>query len=168
MLVFTYQTSRLSVVEVFSGTQETRTLVSITQLLTKKVVENLPAYFQNINSLLDAQNWYKQIVSKSRLFMVKHTGSNRIIGFVFLYIGSDDNAHVGYLLGESYWGKGYATELLKGLIDFITHENRIQRLIAGVATNNIVSCKLLHNLGFVKTASENNQTIFYEYQLSPT
>ncbi|KGJ95097.1 GNAT family N-acetyltransferase [Colwellia psychrerythraea] len=111
-MTFTYQTSRLSVVEVFSGTQETDTLVSITELFTTKVVESLPPYFLNIDSLSDAQDWYKKMVSESRLFMVKHTGSNTTIGFVFVYVGNNANAHIGYLLGESFWGKGYATELL--------------------------------------------------------
>jgi ribosomal-protein-alanine N-acetyltransferase len=104
------------------------------------------------------------MVSKSRLFMVKYTGTNTTVGFVFVFVGNDSDAHIGYLLGELYWGKGYATELLKGLIDFFKHENKIKRLIAGVATDNIVSSKLLHKLGFVKSASENNETIFYEYQ----
>jgi len=167
-LTFTYQTSRLSVDEVFSDTQETEILVSITELLTSKVVENLPPYFRNINSILDAQEWFNKMVSESRLFMVKDTGTNTIIGFVFVFVGNNADAHIGYLLGESYWGKGYATELLKGLIDFIKHENKIKRLIAGVATNNIVSSKLLDKLGFVKSASENNETVFYEYQLPPT
>ena len=100
--------------------------------------------------------------------MVKHTGTNATIGFVFVFVENDTDAHVGYLLGESYWSKGYATELLKGLIDFIIHENKIKRFIAGVDTNNTVSSKLLHKLGFVKSASENDETDFYEYQLSQT
>jgi len=165
-LTFTYQTSRLSVVEVVSGTQETDILVSITKLLTPKVVESLPPYFRNINSLTDAQDWFNKMASESRLFMVMYPSTDMIIGFVFVFVENDVDAHIGYLLGESYWGKGYATELLKGLIDFIKHENKIQRLIAGVATNNIVSSKLLHKLSFVKLASENNETVFYEYQLS--
>jgi RimJ/RimL family protein N-acetyltransferase len=156
------------VVEVFSGRQKTETLVSITELLTPKVVESLPPYFRNIKSHSDAQDWYEKMVSESRLFMVKKTGTNTTIGFVFVFSGNDADAHIGYLLGESYWGQGYATELLKGLIDFIKHENKITQLIAGVATNNIVSSKLLLKLGFVKSASENNETVFYEYRLSQT
>lgn len=155
-------------VEVFSSTQETETLVSITELLTPKVVESLPPYFRNINSLSDAQDWYKKMVSESRLFKVKNTGTNTTIGFVFVFVGNDADAHIGYLLGELYWGNGYATELLKGLIDFIKHENKIKRLVAGVATNNIVSSNLLHKIGFVKSASENNEIDFYEYQLPQT
>jgi len=167
-LMFTYQTTRLSVDEVFSDTQETEILASITELLTPKVVESLPPYFRNVNSISEAQEWLKKMVSESRLFMVKDTDTNTIIGFVFVFVGNNADAHIGYLLGESYWGKGYATELLKGLIDFIKHENKIMRLIAGVATNNIVSSKLLHKLGFLKSASEHNETVFYEYQLSQT
>lgn len=165
---FTYQTSRLSVVEIFSDTQDTDVLVAITELLSPKVVVNLPPYFQKIDSILGAQNWLKKMLSDSRLFMVKYRDSNTIIGFVFVYVGDNLNAHIGYLLGESHWGKGYATELLVGLIDFIKHENEIKLLIAGVSPDNIVSSKLLSKLGFVESVSENNKTIFYEYRLLQT
>ncbi|WP_157822473.1 GNAT family N-acetyltransferase [Psychromonas sp. Urea-02u-13] len=165
-MTFTYQTSRLSVVEVFRGTRETDILVSITKLLTPKVVESLPQYFRNINSISDAECWLKKMLPESRLFVVRHTGNNMIIGFVFVFVESNTDAHVGYLLGEPYWGKGYATELLKGLIDFINNENKINLLIAGVATNNIVSSRLLNKLGFIKSDSENNEIVFYKYQLS--
>tara|TARA_R110002111_G_scaffold29064_1_gene61305 strand:+ start:501 stop:1004 length:504 start_codon:yes stop_codon:yes gene_type:complete len=165
-LTFAYQTSRLSVAEVFSSTQENETLVSIIEILTPKVVENLPAYFQNINSISDAHTWFQKMVTDSRLFMVNSTDTNTIIGLVFVYVGNDKNAHIGYLLGESNWGKGYATELLIGLIDFIKQENKIKRLIAGVTAKNIVSSKLLLKIGFVKSASESDETVIYEYQLS--
>ncbi|WP_191603414.1 GNAT family N-acetyltransferase [Marinomonas algicola] len=164
--MFTYQTSRLSVIEMFGGSQETETLVSIMQLLTPQVVANLPPHFANIDSLSDAQGWYEKMVTESRLFSIKLVGENTVIGFVFVFEGNDANAHIGYLLGELYWGKGYATEVLKGLIGFIEHENKIQRLIAGVDRNNLLSSRLLHKLGFVESASENSETLFYEYSLS--
>jgi RimJ/RimL family protein N-acetyltransferase len=162
-----YQTSRLSLEEVSSKTPVNATLVSTIEILTPKVVENLPAYFQNINSISEAHDWFQKMVSDSRLFMVTSKGTNTIIGFVFVYVGNNKEAHIGYLLGESYWGKGYATELLSGLIDFIKQENKIKRLIAGVTSNNIVSSKVLLKIGFVESTIENNETIIYEYQLSP-
>jgi len=160
-----YQTPRLSVVEAFSGAQETEILVATTGLLTAKVVESLPSYFRNINSISDARDWFKSMTLKSRLFMVMHTKTNAIIGFVFVSVENDVDAHIGYLLGDSYWGKGYATELLKGVISFLKHENKVKQLIAGVAINNIASCKLLDKIGFVKGVNENIETVFYEYQL---
>jgi len=164
-LTLTYKTSRLSVVEFFADTLETEIFVAVMELLSPKVTEYLPPYFNNINSILSAKEWVEKMMSESRLFIVKHTDTNTIIGFIFIFNRNDTDAHIGYLLGESYWGKGYAAELLKGLIYFITHENKVNRLIAGVSTNNIASCKLLKKLDFIKGVSANNETIFYEYLL---
>jgi len=168
MLNITYQTSRLSVVEVFNSDADKGLLVDIMKLLTPKVVENLPPYFTNIRSVSAAQIWFEKMLIESRLFVVKDIGKNTAIGFVFVSVENDSDAYIGYLLGESYWGNGYATELLKGLIAFINHENKLKRLIAGVDANNLVSSKLLNKLGFINCSSENNHTIFYEYQLSKT
>lgn len=161
-----YKTNRLSVSEVFSAPQESETLAAITTLLSPKVVESLPSNFQNIHSLSDAEGWYNNMLSESRLFMVNLADTDTIIGFVFVFVEDDVDAHIGYLLGESYWGQGYATELLEGLITFMTLENQIKRLIAGVARNNIVSSKLLHKLGFNISTREHDETVFYELLLS--
>ncbi|KGJ87532.1 GNAT family N-acetyltransferase [Colwellia psychrerythraea] len=165
---FSYQTSRLQINEILNSNQNSDFLVSVVQVLTPSVVENLPPYFQNVNSTPSAQEWLKQIMSEGRLFIVQLTGESKTLGFVFLSTENRGDTHIGYLLGESYWGQGYATELLKGLIDFIDSENEITRLIAGVATDNVASIKLLHKLGFMQSSSEDKGTIFFEYQLSQT
>lgn len=161
-----YKTNRLSVCEAFIIPQESKLLAAITELLSPRVVESLPSNFQNINSLSDAEDWYRNMLSESRLFMVNFANTDTIIGFVFVFVENDTDAHIGYLLGEPYWGQGYATELLEGLITFMKLENQIKRLVAGVARNNIVSSKLLHKLGFNISTSEHDDTVFYELLLS--
>ena len=161
-----YKTNRLSVFEAFITPQESKPLTATAKLLSPKVVESLPSNFKNINSLSDAEGWYNNMLSESRLFRVNLADTDTIIGFVFVFVEDDIDAHIGYLLGESYWGQGYATELLEGLITFMTLENQIRRLIAGVARNNIVSSKLLHKLGFKISTSEHDETVFYELLLS--
>lgn len=163
---FSYQTSRLQISEIFNSKQEPDFLISVVGVLTPKVVENLPPYFQNINSIASGQKWLEQIISDGRLFIVKLADESHLIGFVFLSSENASGAHIGYLLGESYWGNGYATEILKGLIDFIELEGKITHLIAGVATDNEASIKLLHKLGFNKNSNEGNGTMFFEYMLS--
>jgi len=138
------------------------------EILTPRVVENLPPYFQNVNSISSTKEWLKQITSDGRLFIVKLTDESKTIGFVFLSTENSGDAHVGYLLGESYWGNGYATEILKGLIAFIATEDQITKLIAGVSADNVASTKLLRKLGFIHSSSEDNGTMFFEYQLSQT
>jgi len=136
------------------------------EILTPNVVGSLPPYFQNVNSIASARGWLKQVVSDGRLFIVKRIGESKAIGFVFLSTENSGDTHIGYLLAESYWGKGYATEILKGLIDFIESEDQVTRLIAGVATENVVSIKLLQKLGFIHSSTEDNGTMFYEYRFS--
>jgi RimJ/RimL family protein N-acetyltransferase len=161
-----YPTTRLQVGEIFDSNQTSDFFVSAMEILTPSVVANLPPYFQNVNSIPSAQEWLKHVVSDGRLFVVKRIGESKAIGFVFLSTEKSSGAHIGYLLGESYWGKGYATEILKGLIDFIASEDQVTRLIAGVATENVASIKLLQKMGFIHSSSEDNGTMFYEYRLS--
>ena len=161
-----YQTTRLQIDEIFNSNQTPEFLASVMEILTPSVVGNLPPYFQNVNSIASAQEWLNHVVSDGRLFIVKPIGDSKAIGFVFLSTENCADTHIGYLLGESFWGKGYATEILKGLIDFIESEDQVTRLIAGVATDNVASIKLLQKLGFIHSTSEDNGTMFYEYRLS--
>lgn len=161
-----YQTTRLQIAEIFDSYQSPEFLGSVMETLTPSVVGNLPPYFQNVNSISSAQEWLNHVVSDGRLFIVKRRDDSKAIGFVFLSTEKGGDTHIGYLLGESFWGKGYATEILKGLIDFIGSEDHVTRLIAGVATDNVASIKLLQKLGFILSSSEDNDTIFYEYRLS--
>lgn len=164
-MTFTYQTSRLTVCEV-CGELSADVLVIITELLSPKVVVSLPPYFQNINTILLAEVWLKKMLAEGRLFMVKQTDTKTIIGIVFLYFAEEEEAHLGYLLGEYYWRNGYATELLEGLIISLEQGCKLKRLIAGVAPNNITSSKLLYKLGFIKKDIINNDSDFYEYHLT--
>jgi hypothetical protein len=102
------------------------------------------------------------------LFVVECMETNTLIGFVFVYVEHDTDAHIGYLLGESHWRKGYATELLHGLIDFVINDNKWGKLIAGVdvKVNVKLSSKLLLTLGFIDQISENKGMFFYEHLLS--
>lgn len=160
-----YQTQRLKVSEIFTNKQAPKFLVSVMKVLTSKVVENLPPYFQNIDSISSVKGWLEQIISTGRLFNVELLGENYPIGFVFLSTENTNTTHIGYLLGEPYWGNGYATEILKGLIEFVRTEGKVTHLIAGVTTDNVVSINLLHKLGFIKSSTDDIGTLFFEYRL---
>lgn len=165
---FSYQTSRLQISEILSSNQEPDFLASIMEVLTPKVVANLPLYFQNVDSISSAQEWLQKTTSDGRLFIVNLKSDYKTIGFVFLSTGNNGVTHIGYLLGELNWGKGYATELIQGLIQFIESEAQITRLIAGVAKDNIASITLLNKLGFTHSSIEANGTMFFEYLFSQT
>lgn len=53
------------------------------------------------------------------------------------------------LIGEkSYWGKGYAGEALKMLLDYVFNERGLHRIMALVLESNIQSVKMLVKLGY--------------------
>ena len=57
-------------------------------------------------------------------------------------------AEVGYWIGLPFWGKGFATESVKGLCEFGFDELGLHRIYAKVMTRNPASRKVLEKCGF--------------------
>ena len=57
-------------------------------------------------------------------------------------------AELGYYLGEPYWGKGYATEAVCQLCDYVFQRTDILRIFAETFAYNKASCRVLEKSGF--------------------
>ncbi|QDQ01684.1 GNAT family N-acetyltransferase [Lysinibacillus fusiformis] len=57
---------------------------------------------------------------------------------------------IGYFLAEDYWGKGFATEAVRIIVNFLFEEVKINRIQAEVMPANEVSKKVLLKNGFLK------------------
>jgi len=55
---------------------------------------------------------------------------------------------IGYWLGVSYWGQGYATEAARALIDHAFGELQHETLQAGARVSNPASRRVLEKCGF--------------------
>jgi len=93
--------------------------------------------------------------------------NNEFIGTCALFYGNPKGIEIGYRLREKHWNKGIATEVTKGLINYVfTHTNHTT-IIADVSKVNIGSVKVLEkfltkvNEGFC----EEDQTYDYKYEL---
>ncbi|MDL2224253.1 GNAT family N-acetyltransferase [Bacteroides sp. 519] len=62
------------------------------------------------------------------------------------------NAEIGYWIGEPYWGKGYATETVRLLLNFAFEALNLLRVYANIYEYNIGSMKVLEKVGFEKEA----------------
>jgi RimJ/RimL family protein N-acetyltransferase len=60
----------------------------------------------------------------------------------------DEQAELGYWLGVSHWGKGYATEALHAVIDFAFTDLAHEALNAGARVTNPASRRVLEKCGF--------------------
>jgi ribosomal-protein-alanine N-acetyltransferase len=72
---------------------------------------------------------------------------------------------IGYLLAESAWGQGYASELLEGFVDWCTTAD-ISSVIGGVARENVASRRVLEKNGFdILPKTQNQHELIYELRL---
>ena len=143
---------------------------SIIKILTPEVVPQLPPYFSDITSRESAQTWFERMLDESLLFLVYQTELQQLIGFSFIYLEQTDegkkNAHLGYLLAQAFWGKGFASELVSHLIAHIQTRDLADTLIAGVDESNLASIALLKKLGFNQGESNIPANLFFQLKLN--
>lgn len=146
--------------------------LKVLELLTPAVTNSLPSEWQNITSYEEASNWWQQRNKESSFLSIQLKPSNEIIGFVFLYEDESKqmqlDLHIGYLLGEPYWAKGYGSELIKGLVNWAYLDKHIHSLIGGVEVDNIGSIKVMEKNGFIRSKldSPDKNVIFMEHAIN--
>ncbi|MBU2713656.1 GNAT family N-acetyltransferase [Zooshikella harenae] len=143
----------------------------VVKLFNPKVLHFLPDEWKNIKTKKQVVDWLKVQSDEGDVCFIKLKKEQKIVGLLFLY-GNKENEltlNIGYLLNEQYWGKGYASELLTHLIEYLRKEKRIKRLIAGVEIENKSSIRLLTKCGFIQNHVVNHvacESIYYELELS--
>ncbi len=115
------------------------------EYLSNEIVVKYEPY--NIYSEIEAK---KEAIerSESEFFYavcLKETG--KLIGNLYLAKGDFDTLEIGYVFNLKYWGKGYATESAKALIDIAFSQLGARRIVAMCNPLNEHSWKLLERLG---------------------
>ena len=73
-----------------------------------------------------------------------------LIGGCRLNKTSDIEGHVGYKFARSHWGKGYATEAAKALVDYGFNVLKLHRVYATVHPENGASIRVLEMVGMMR------------------
>ncbi len=82
------------------------------------------------------------------LFAVELKDSGRLIGHCgIIYLDNTPEVEVGYLLGQPYWGKGYATEAATAARDFGFNVVGLSRLVGITRPENFPSQRVLQKIG---------------------
>ena len=93
-------------------------------MLTEPVTRTLPTAWQGNYTVSRAREWIKERDKEGTTLLVVERSTKEPIGLVILIEVDSENANdgievrVGYLLAESAWGKGLATELVKGFVEW--------------------------------------------------
>ena len=98
----------------------------------------------------------KNVLAVTETYAVCLKEDNRAIGSIGLMIGSasnldlsDDEAEIGYWIGEPFWGQGLIPEAINSLIKHAFDNLGLRRLWCGYFDGNIKSKRAQEKCGFV-------------------
>jgi [ribosomal protein S5]-alanine N-acetyltransferase len=73
------------------------------------------------------------------------------IGYTVINISDSSGiCNLGFFIHKIYWNKGYATEAVKGLVEFIFLKTKLHKIELGCIRENRASEKVMIKSGFVK------------------
>ena len=78
--------------------------------------------------------------------------------FAFIPVEKTNDSQLGYALLKEYWGKGFATELMRDGIKHVFEKTKLNEVYGLTQAENIASQKVLLKVGFTpyKTYKEND------------
>lgn len=134
--------------------------MSLAGILTKPVLQHLPDQLQLSGGPDAITDWIAKRDKRAAIHLV--LGTSGLVGLMFLFRPPGgvptDPLHLGYLFRESAWGKGYASELVSGLVDALSNGPALT-LQGGVAARNPASAKVLVKAGFHVSTQETTDSI---------
>lgn len=125
-------------------------VAALIDLLAPEVTRHLPPAWQIERKPEDMDGWIAARRAASAVACVNERQGGALAGLLVTRPGSEDDALiVGYLFSTDYWGRGYATELVRGVAGWAAR-NGYARLEAGVVSENAASAAVLVKTGFTR------------------
>jgi len=146
--------------------QDAQELASVAnnQNIWNNVRDALPSPY----TVMDALQWIAHVNDRAPVLNFSIACNGKVVGSVGCKPKEDisrKTIEIGYFVGERYWGKGFATEAVSLLLDFIATRLDIVRIEAHVFEQNKPSMRVLQKNGFYleainrKAAIKNNEVI---------
>ena len=142
-----YTTGRLAVVP-WRTPLSAAELRELDGILDTEVTAFLPPHLLYEPGTSDVSKWASTFsAGESAVSSVRLLGTNELCGLILLR-PETSSVHLGYIFGKQHWGKGLATELLRGLMDQLRVERHVGEIHAGVDRHNPASAAVLRKVGF--------------------
>jgi len=138
----------------------------VAAMLTPPVTRSLPEEWQGTYTLERASKWIEERDRDGTTLLVVERKSGLAIGLVILFETEDGQSgtrvRLGYLLSESAWGRGLASELVRGFVGWCSTAD-VSLIVAGVERDNPASQRVLEKSGFkVVPDASDTANLMYE------
>ena len=88
--------------------------------------------------------------SDTKIWCLCEKGCNNLIGICGVLKNDEKEDEIAYRIIETFWGKGYGTEIAKGLIDYCFINMKSDLVTADVCVDNVKSIKILDKYFTIK------------------
>lgn len=110
-----------------------------------KTIEDVDSFLKRISPEINiADSWFQ--------FVIVEIETTDIIGDLGIHFLDDEQAEIGCTLSKKHHGKGYATEALISVMNYLFNKLNIHRIIASIDPLNVSSIGLVERLNFRKEA----------------
>lgn len=93
---------------------------------------------------------FPQYKNKMGRWAVHLRSNDEFIGWCGLkFIAEDNEIDLGYRFYENHWGKGYASESAKAVLEYGLNTLKLKNIIARAAKDNVASINVIKKLGMV-------------------
>lgn len=127
-------------------------------LSNPKVVEYEPYKPMSMEEVKDNLAWR---ISTEEMIAVELKSNHKMIGNVYLGKRDFDSLEIGYVLNDTYWGKGYAKESCEAMIQW-AFANGAHRIYAECDPKNKSSWGLLEKMGFEREGHLKENVYFWK------
>ena len=103
--------------------------------------------------LTEAQLTELDEVGKGLQIAVALKDTNQLIGDIYVRRNEPEQAELGYTFDPAYRGQGYASEAVRGIIDYLFNTLNLHRITAICATDNVRSYQLMERVGMRREAT---------------
>ncbi len=123
---------------------------------TNKYLSLIPKTVEDVAAFIDKTSKDINVPGTWFQFVLIERASNVLIGDIGVHFLMSDpenkQVEIGYTLDMEFRGKGYASEALKIIINYVISTLNKHRIIASIDPLNVDSIKLVERLGFRKEA----------------
>ena len=109
----------------------------------KKVLETFICRYAESMETFD----FSSYPGRQNLFAIRLKETGRLIGIILYFDEKEDSCEIGYGLGSSFWGRGYATEAVRRFLEYLFREKGFRTVYASFFTGNDASRRVMEKCG---------------------
>uniref|UniRef100_UPI0032177214 GNAT family N-acetyltransferase n=1 Tax=uncultured Draconibacterium sp. TaxID=1573823 RepID=UPI0032177214 len=112
-----------------------------------ETIEDVETFISKISKQINVpETWFQ--------FIILEKETQKMVGDLGIHFLGNENqqAEIGCTLNKDFQNKGFATEAVKRVIDYLFNDLHKHRIITSIDPNNVSSVRLVERIGFRKEA----------------